>query len=491
MTMHKNRNMIRFKVVVKYSGHILLFNSLFLLIATAISFFNQESSFHALIISFAICAATGTLPQLLIGRTGEIGFHEGLAISVFGWAVTCLAGMTPYLMWGGEFDLANALFESVSGYTTTGASILANVEALPKGLLFWRSSTSFIGGVGIILFVLLILPEKGSSLSSFYRAEVSDLSKMSFTIRSRHITRIIVMVYFILIVSQIILLKVAGMPFFDAICHSFTTVATSGFSTRNASIAAYDSVWIESITIFFMLISSMHFGLIYGTMMRRKYNLFRSHPTRMYILVLFIGIMLITLQLTKENFYSFGEAFRRAAFQVVSLASTTGYATVDTANWPFFSIFLLLYFSIQCGMVGSTAGGIKFDRIFLFFESAQKQLKQILHPEGVYVVRMNKQVITQKLELQIMVFIIVYVLTLSLTALLLTTMDIDGMTAFSASVATLGNVGPGFGTVSSLGNFGHLPDAAKYILSANMLLGRLEIMNVFALLMMLVFRQKR
>ena len=184
-----------------------------MLIAAAISFFNQESSFQALIISFAICAAMGTLPQLLIGRTGEIRFHEGLAISVFGWVITCLAGMIPYLMWGGEFDLANAIFESVSGYTTTGASILTNVEALPMGLLFWRSSTSFIGGVGIILFVLLILPEKGSSLSSFYRAEVSDLSKMSFTMRSRHITRIIVMVYFILIVSQIILLKVAGILF--------------------------------------------------------------------------------------------------------------------------------------------------------------------------------------------------------------------------------------------------------------------------------------
>ena len=226
-------------------------------------------------------------------------------------------------------------------------------------------------------------------------------------------------------------------------------------------------------------------------MTRKKYNLFRSHPTRMYVLVLFIGIVLIALQLTKENFYSFWEAFRLAAFQVVSLASTTGYATVDTANWPFFSIFLLLYFSIQCGMVGSTAGGIKFDRIYLFFASAQKQLKQILHPEGVYVARMDKQVINQKLELQVMVFIVVYVLTLSLTALLLTTMNIDGMTAFSASVATLGNVGPGFETVGSFGNFGHLPDAAKYILSANMLLGRLEIMNVFALLMMLVFRRKR
>lgn len=480
-----------FKVVVKYSGLILLFNSLFLLIAAAISFINQEASFNALIISFAICTAIGILPQLLISRTPEIRLHEGLAISVFGWLITCLAGMIPYLIWGGEFNLANAFFESVSGYTTTGASILTDVEALPKGLLFWRSSTSFIGGVGIILFVLLILPEKGNSMSSFYRAEVSDLSKMSFTMRSRHIIRIIVTVYFILIASQIILLKVAGMTFFDAICHSFTTVSTSGFSTKNASIAAYNNVWIETIITFFMLISSMHFGLIYGTMMNRKYNLFRSRPTRMYLLVVFIGIILITLQLTNDNIYGFGEAFRQAAFQVVSLASTTGYATIDTANWPLFSIFLLLFFSIQCGMVGSTAGGIKFDRIYLFFASVMKQLKQILHPEGVYVVRMDKQVISQMLELQVVVFIVVYVLTLAITALLLTTMKIDGMTAFSASVATLGNVGPGFGSVSSLGNFGHLPDAAKYILSVNMLLGRLEIMNVFALLMMLLFRQKR
>ena len=482
--------MIRTKAVVKYLGYILLFNSLFLLISAAISLFNHETSVEPLIVSAVICIVAGILPRLFIGKTGEIQFHEGLAISVIGWFVTCLAGMLPYVIWGGEFGPADAIFESVSGYTTTGASVLTDVEALPKGLLFWRSSTSFIGGVGIILFVLLVLPEKRGAMSSFYRAEVSDLSKMSFTIRSRHITRIIVTVYLILIISQIILLKAAGMTFFDAVCHSFTTVATSGFSTRNLGIAAYDSVWIESITIFFMLISSMHFGLIYGTMTRRKYNLFRSHSTRMYVVIMFIGIMLITIQLTNEHFYGFWESFRNAAFQVVSLVSTTGYATVDTANWPFFSIILLLYFSIQCGMVGSTAGGIKFDRVYLFFASAKKQLKLILHPEGMYVVRMNNQVVDQKLELQIVVFMVVYILTLSVTTLLLAAMGIDGMTAFSASVATLGNVGPGFGSVSSMGNFGHLPEAAKYILSANMLLGRLEIMNVFALLMMLLLKRR-
>ena len=214
-------------------------------------------------------------------------------------------------------------------------------------------------------------------------------------------------------------------------------------------------------------------------MTRKKYNLFNSRPTRMYVMVIFSGILLISLQLTGNHFYGFWESLRFAAFQVVSLVSTTGYATVDTANWPIFSVILLLYFSVQCGMVGSTAGGIKFDRIYLFFGTLKKQLKLILHPEGVFALKMNKQTIDQNLELQIMVFVILYILTFSLTTLLLAAMGIDGMTALSASIATLGNVGPGFGSVSSLGSFSQMPDAAKFILSANMLLGRLEIRTLY------------
>lgn len=483
--------MIRKRAVIKYLGYILLFNSLFLLISATISFVHHENSLQALLISAFSCAVLGFIPHLIIGKLGEIRFHEGLAISVLGWVITCVGGTLPYLIWGGEFTVANALFESVSGYTTTGASILTDVEVLPKGLHFWRVSTSFIGGVGIILFVLLVLPEKKGAMSSFYRSEVSDLSKMSFLTRSRQIIRIIATVYFSLIIAETTLLYLLGMSLFDAVCHSFSTIATSGFSTRNMSIAAYDSFWIELVVLVFMLISSMHFGLIYGTMTRKKHNIFTSRPTRMYVLVVSMGVLLITLQLTHEKMYGFWQSLRLASFQVVSLVSTTGMATTDTSVWPMFSIILLIYFSIQCGMVGSTVGGIKFDRIYLFFASVKKQLKLILHPEGMYVVKMNKQVIPYSLELQIMIFLVLYIATFSLTTLLLSTMGIDGTTAFTASIATLGNVGPGFGGVSSMGNYSELPDAAKYILSANMLLGRLEIMNVFALFMMLSVKRQR
>lgn len=470
-------------------GYVLLFNALFLVISAIISLAYGEHSFYALLISAAISILFGLLPLILVKSVEEIRFQEGLAISVFGWITTCFAGMIPYLIWGGEFTFVNALFESISGYTTTGASILNDVERLPKGLLFWRSSTSFIGGVGIILFVLLILPQKKGALSSFYRIEMSDLSKMSFYTRSKHIIRIIGTVYCVLIVTQTILLSLLGMNFFDAICHAFTTVATSGFSTKNRSIAAFDNVWIEAIIALFMLISSMHFGLIYATLTGKKQNIFTSRPIQMYLLFVLTGIVLITSQLTHEKVYDFWNSLRYASFQMISLTSTTGYATADTSLWPVFSILILIYFSIQCGMVGSTTGGIKFDRIYLFFASANKQLKRILHPDSIHVVKIDQNVINHELELQVMVFVVLYIVTMMTTMLLLSAMGIDGTTAFSASVATIGNVGPGFGTVSSFGNYSPLPDAAKYILSVNMFLGRLEIMNVFALFLMIVRRK--
>lgn len=477
--------MIRFRFIIKYLGYILIFNAIFLLISAIISIAHNEDSATTFLFSALTTAILGAMPLIFVEKANGITFHEGLVISVTGWITTCLVGIVPYYVWGGEFTLANAFFESVSGYTTTGASILTDVEVLPKGLLFWRSSTTFIGGVGIILFVLLILPEKKGNQVSFYRSEVSDLSKMSFQSRTHHIARMIVTVYFSLIILETFILQLLGMTFFDAICHSFSTIATAGFSTKNLSIAAYDNVWIEIVIMFFMLISSMHFGLIYATLLKKKISIFTSQTVRAYLLVIFIGIILITIQLKQLDFYNAGQALRYASFQVISLVSTTGFATADTVNWPTFSVIILIYFSMQCGMVGSTAGGIKFERIYLFFASTKKQLRSIIHPEGIYSVRIDKNIVDNNLELQIMVFIIAYFMTILISTLSLAAMGIDGITSFSACVATIGNVGPGFGSVSSLSNFGHLPDAAKYILSANMLLGRLEIMNVLALFLML------
>lgn len=477
------------KIIIKYLGFVLLFNAIFLFISAGISLYLHETSFVPLLFSAFMCTILGTLPQVFVETPDEVSFHEGLSISVLGWIITCLIGTIPYFLWGGEFSLANAIFESVSGFTTTGSTILNDIEVLPKGLLFWRASTHFIGGAGIILFVLLILPDKRGIQSSIYHSEVSGLSMMNFKTKTKEIGNIIVIVYCSLVLLETVLLKLLGMEWFDAICHSFATVATGGFSTKNLSIAYYNNIWIEITIMFFMILSSIHFGLIYATILGKKFNIFTSKITRTYIIAIFIGILLVALQLTHEHVYDFNNSLRYASFQVISLATTTGFATADTPNWPIFSILILIYYTIQCGMVGSTSGGLKFDRVYLFFQSLIKQLKLAKHPNGVYAVKVDEITISNEVELQTVVFILLYILTFSVVALLLTAMNIDGITSFSASIATIGNVGPGFGGVSSLGNYAGLPDTAKYLLSINMLLGRLEIVNVIVFLTIITRRK--
>lgn len=481
--------MLRAKVVIKYLGYVLLFNALFLYISAIISLVLHETSLIPLLYSALVCTVLGIFPQIFVENIDEINFHEGISISVLGWIITCFAGLIPYFMWGGEFSFVNSLFESVSGFTTTGATILKDIEILPKGLLFWRASTHFIGGLGIILFVLLILPEKKGIRSSIYHSEVSGLSMLNFKMKTKEIGNIILIVYFSLIVSETILLKFFGMNWFDAVCHSFATIATGGFSTKNMSIAYYNNLGIEVTIMFFMLVSSIHFGLIYATILRRKMNIFTSRITRAYLGVMLIGVLLVAVQLTHLKVYDFGNSLRYAAFQVISLGTTTGFATADTPNWPIFSILIMMYFTIQCGMVGSTSGGLKFDRIFIFFKSLTKQIKLNKHPNGIFAIKADGSAITGEMELQIVIFILLYIITFSITTLLLAAMKVDGITAFSASIATIGNVGPGFGGVSSLGNYAGLPDAAKYVLSLNMLLGRLEIINIIVFITMMTSRK--
>ncbi len=477
---------MRPKAIAKYLGFVLLFNALFLYISAAISLFLKENSLTPLLYSAVVCTILGLFPQVFVEKIDEINFHEGMAISVFGWLLTCFVGAVPYFMWGGEFTFANAIFESVSGFTTTGSTILQDVETLTKGMLFWRSATHFIGGVGVILFVLLILPDSKGIRTSIYRSEVSGLSLMNFRMRAKQIVRIVSIVYISLTVVLILLLWILGMSFFDAICHSFGTIATGGFSTKNLSISYYNNVWIEVTLTVFMYLSSLHFGLLFLTFTANKNNIFTSKVIRSYTLLILTGIVLITINLISSGEYTWSEALRHASFQVVSLTSTTGSATIDTEVWPLFSKIILIYFSIQCAMVGSTGGGIKFDRIYLFFVSLKRRIKLIRHPQGIYLIKMNNNLVTEGLEIQTMAFIILYILIFFVVTLILAAMNIDGMTAFSASITSIGNVGPGFGKISSLSNFSGLPDAAKYLLSINMLLGRLEILNVITLFVILI-----
>lgn len=307
--------------------------------------------------------------------------------------------------------------------------------------------------------------------------------------RTRQIARVIVVVYLSLIVIEIALLWTLGMNFFDATCHAFATVATGGFSTKNLSVAYYDSVWIEVVIMTFMLLGSIHFGLLYGTVTGNKMNVFTSKSVRTYVGLMFLGIIVVAAKLTNDGFYSWWTSLRYASFQVISLGTTTGFATVDTPNWPILTVIIIMYFTIQCGMVGSTSGGLKFDRVLLFYQSLKRQIKLVLHPSGVYITKLENVVISTEMELQTAIFFILYLVTLFVTALLLSSMNVDGMTSISASIATIGNAGPGFGKVSSLGNYSSIPDAGKYVLSINMLLGRLEIINVFALFTVLAHKK--
>lgn len=481
---------MRIQVVIKYLGFILLFNAFFLLISAGISFWLHESSLVPLFFSAVICTIMGIFPQIFIEKISEISFHEGMAISVFGWIMTCLVGLIPYYMWGGEFTFANSLFESVSGFTTTGATILTNIEFVPKGLLFWRSSTHFIGGIGIILFVLLILPNAKGARSSIYRSEVSGLSMLNFKMQTKEIGRIIGMVYLSLTLLSAIILWAFGMSIFDAICHSFSAIATGGFSTKNNSIAFYDNIWIEITLSVFMLLGGTHFGLLYTTLRGKRHNLFTSNVAKAFYSFVFLGILLIALKLTNDHVYGWWEAVRNASFHVISYVTSTGFATVDTSVWPMFTIVILLYFSIQGAMIGSTTGGLKFDRIYLFIKTLIIQIKQTQHPNAVYVTKMDGVPIKDEMELQTAVFIIAYLFIILLSSLFLSALNIDGITAFSSSIATLGNLGAGFGMVGSMSNYSLMPDVAKFLFSLNMLLGRLEIMNIVALFMMITMRNK-
>lgn len=473
---------MRTEIVIRHIGLVLIFNAIFLFISFLISLFLSETSVVPLLYSSLIALVFGLFPLIYVKPSHYISIWEGTSIVVFGWITTCLIGTLPYILWGGEFSFINAWFESVSGFTTTGSTIINDIEILPKGLLFWRSSTHWLGGIGIILFTILILPGSNTSKLVLLNTEMSPLAKSNFKYRAREILRILLYVYLGLTILETILLNLAGMTFFDAINHSFATIATGGFSTKNISIAYYNSISIEVIIMVFMVFSGVHFGLTFNTILGNKNNLFKSSIFKAYITFLFAGVIIVSLKLYLSDMYPWWESVRYAAFQVISLGTTTGFATIDTANWPSFTQIILIYFTIQCAMIGSTSGGLKFDRVFIFFKAIKKQIKSIQHPHAVIVLKADGIKIDEKTENHTMIFIILYLGIIFITTALLTSLDVDNFTAFSSSAATIGNVGPGFGNVSSLGNYSNLPDLGKFFLTINMLLGRLEIFGIISLL---------
>jgi trk system potassium uptake protein TrkH len=426
----------------------------------------------------------GAFPLIFVPSSVQINQNEGYTIVVLSWLLSCLIGTLPYILYGGEFTFTNAWFESVSGYTTTGSTILTDIEILPKGILFWRASTHWIGGIGIVIFVMVVLPSIARVKISGSKFDVTSLAMDNFNYRTKKVLQIIVWVYVGLTIAETILLTVFGMSLFDSICHSFATIATGGFSTKNLNIAYYNSVAIDITIIVFMILSGIHFGLLYNTFLGDVKSLVKSEVVRFYIIGMIIGVILIACNIHQHNYQSWNESFRFSAFQVASLATTTGFANANSNIWPGFSILLLLYFTLQCACAGSTAGGIKVDRVVILIKSFKKQFVRILHPNAVVIVKIDNNPLKDEVIESAESYIIFYLLIVFATTCILTVLGVDLITSFSGSATTMGNVGSGFGQVYSLGNFSEIPTIGKWVLSANMLLGRLEIYGlllIFAL----------
>ncbi len=475
---------MRLHIVLRYVGIILLLNAAFLFLSAAISFINKDSAFLPLAYTCLISALFGAFPFVFVPPAKEIASKEGFAILVSSWLLACLFGMTPYVLWGGEFTVTNSWFESVSGFTTTGSSILSDIEALPKGLLFWRSATHWIGGVGIIIFALSIMPSMGKVGMALYRTEITPLAAVNFSYQTRKTLKVIMYVYVGLTVMETVALMFCGMTLFDAVNHSFATIATGGFSTKNMSVAHYKSIAVEIVIMVFMVLSGINFGLLFIAVSENVRALFKSTVFRFYLIMLLLGVIFTTVNVHGTVFANWMESLRYASFQIISIGTSTGFATTDTNLWPPFAQLFILFFTLQCACSGSTSGGIKVDRTVLFWQAIAKRIMRIQHPHSVVKVKVDHLVVDEDVLEASLLFTLLYVIIVFVSSLLLCSMGVDIMTAFSASAATMGNVGPGFGLVGSVSNFSQIPELGKWILTGDMLLGRLEIYGIFLFILM-------
>lgn len=473
-------------VVIRFVGLVMLLNAAFMLISALISLFNgMDTGFYPLLLSFLITAIVGAFPLIFVPNDNNLSNKESYVVVVMAWVMSCLLGMLPYLIWGGEFTFTNAWFESTSGFTTTGATILSDVEALPKGLLFWRAATHWIGGVGVVLFAIVILPSMGRMKMTLSSAEMSMMAKDNFRYTTKKILQIIIFVYVGLTLCETLVLMVVGMDWFDALTNSFSTVATGGFSTKNLSIMYYHSVTIEMVITFFMLVSGIHMGLIYATLRGKHNNLFRSEVARFYVLSLLVSTLIVSASLLlNHNYTNVWEALRYGVFQVVSYTTTTGFASTDNALWPPLAMIVMIYCTVQCAMAGSSAGGVKADRVLLILKAIKARVLKLQHPNAVIRIKQNGVAQEDGVVNAAILLVMIYLLTALVGTVLLTAMNLDLLTSFTATIASLSNVGPGFGKVSNLASFGPLPEAAKWLLSLLMLFGRLEFFGFIHIFML-------
>jgi trk system potassium uptake protein TrkH len=447
-----------------------------------LALYHHGRDIPALVVSFGITALAGLI---LAGRQvnyQDIGYREGFAVAALGWFLTAVFGSLPFVLSGAIPHPIDAFFETMSGFTTTGASILTDIEALPLGILLWRSTTHWIGGIGTVVLLVALIPSLRIAGMQFYRAEVSGPTKTKALPRVAQTSRQLFKVYVVFTLLEVVALRFAGLPWFDSVIHTFGTVATGGFSSRNLSVGAYNSLAVELIIVFFMLLCGINFALHIRAMQGKPQVLWRDRETQVFLLVALVAVAVISTNLISVTGTSLGASVRDSLFQVASIVTSTGFATVDFNQWPDLSRLVLVLLMFVGACAGSTGGGIKVIRIMVLWKLGTRQLQKLIHPQAVIPVRIGRSVIPPEVTDSIQAFLILYLGLFIGAVLVMGMLGLDLISAITSVVATLSNIGPGLGVVGPVANYAAIPVAGKLVLSFCMLVGRLELFTVLALL---------
>ena len=471
---------MNFKVILYIIGLLLILNGFFMMLGIPFSLYYGTNDIPPLLLSGIINIIFGLALFFIFKKcdTSDIGKREGYLIVTLGWLVMSILGSLPFILSGTIPSVVDAFFETMSGFTTTGATILTDIEKVAPGLLFWRSLTQWLGGMGIIVLSLAILPLLGIGGMQLYTAEVPGVTKDKIHPRVKETAKRLWGIYVIFTALEAILLMLGGMNLFDAINHSFTTMATGGFSTKNASTAYFQSPYIQYIFIIFMFFAGTNFSVHYLLFHGKFTSIKNNEEFKYYAGFIVLVAIVISLIHQPHITYNIEESIRHSLFHVVSLVTTTGYVSSDYESWAPFSRMIFFALLFMGGCAGSTGGGIKFVRHMLLFKNSSLELKRLIHPRAIIPVRFNKRAVSYEIISNVQAFFIFYILIFVLGSILLSIFGLDFVSSVGAVATCLGNVGPGIGTVGPVANFAHLPDLAKILLSFLMLIGRLELFTV-------------
>lgn len=471
---------MNYGMIIQMLGWVCCFESVFLLLPLIVAVLYGESAVYAYLITMGMCALTGFLMTRHKVKSRKIYGREGLVIVSLSWIILSIFGAAPFVISGDIPSFVDALFETISGFTTTGSSILTNVEGLSHANLFWRSFTHWIGGMGVLVFILAILPIKSGNAGMYImRAESPGPSVSKLVPKIRTTAMILYAIYFCMTVAQIIILLLAGMPLFDALTVSFGSAGTGGFAIKNNGLAGYTDLQ-QSIVTVAMILFGVNFNLYYLLLRRRTRQALACTEVWAYLGIIAVSILVITISVIPQ-FPSVYQAFHHTAFQVSSIITTTGYSTLDYNGWPSIARTILVLIMFIGACAGSTGGGIKVSRILILLKGAWKEICRVCHPRSVRKVKMEGHSLENAVVHSVNAFIVIYLLIFVCSLLIITLDEKDLVTNFTAVAATLNNIGPGLNVVGPAGNFSSFSAVSKIVLMFDMLAGRLELLPMLVL----------